>query len=336
MNKIVTPHSHNREIMKNTEPALCYDGAKPFARWQNEAREKLTELLGLAKFARCEQLFDVEWEHETETMTETRFTFQSEEGYFVPCHFCVPKGASGPLPLVICVQGHSKGMHVSFGRTHFPGEDPNAGEGDRQFALQIIENGYCALAIEQRNFGECGGTPDGPDCYNSAMSALLLGRTTAAERVWDVMRAIDVITEHFPQADSKKIALMGNSGGGTTTFYTACLDERIVLAMPSCAVCTYDASIAAMRHCACNFVPRIREYFNMGDLAGLVAPRKLIVVAGKEDRIFPLHGVLESYETVKKMYEAAGATGNCRLVLGEGGHRFYAAQSWPVFHGLFD
>lgn len=334
MNTLVTPHSHNQTIMKNTTPALRYDGKQPFSAWQAEARTKLIELLGLEKFTRCEPLLDIEWEKEDENMTEIRFTFQSEAGYFALCHLCVPKGAKEPLPLVICLQGHSKGMHVSLGRTLFPGEDPN--DADRGFALQAVANGYCALAIEQRNFGECGGTPEGPDCYNSTMAALLLGRTTAAERVWDVMRAIDVVTEHFSQVDSKKIAVMGNSGGGTATFYTACIDERISLAMPSCSVCTYDDSIAAMRHCACNFVPHIREYFNMGDLAGLIAPRKMVVVAGKKDGIFPLHGVLESYALIENMYAAAGVPEHCRLVLGEGGHQFYPEQSWPVFRELFD
>ena len=61
---------------------------------------------------------------------------------------------------------------------------------------------------------------------------------------------------------------MGNSGGGTATYYAACLDERISLAMPSCAVCSWDQSIAVKRHCACNYVPYIANYFDMGDMGG--------------------------------------------------------------------
>jgi len=33
----------------------------------------------------------------------------------------------------------------------------------------------------------------------------------------------------------------------------------------------------------------------MGDLALLIAPRPLIVVAGKKDTIFPIKGVRETY-----------------------------------------
>ena len=127
---------------------------------------------------------------------------------------------------------------------------------------------------------------------------------------------------------------MGNSGGGTATYYAACMEERICLAMPSCAVCTYKDSIGAMHHCSCNYVPNIANYFDMGDLAGIIAPRKLIVVNGVEDKIFPKDGVNETYEVIKDMYRAAGAENNCAHVEGPEGHRFYADLSWPVLHQM--
>jgi dienelactone hydrolase len=162
------------------------------------------------------------------------------------------------------------------------------------------------------------------------MNNILVGRTTTAERILDVSCVIDAICEHFDFIDAENINLMGNSGGGTATFYTACLEDRIKLAMPSCAVCTYKHSIAAMEHCVCNLIPGIANYFDMGDLAGLIAPRKLVVVNGKEDPIFPDEGVRESFEIIKKMYEAAGVPDNCALITGDGGHRLYADPAWPV------
>ena len=72
------------------------------------------------------------------------------------------------------------------------------------------------------------------------MAALLIGRTTVAERVWDVSRAIDAVAKYFPQADSRRVVCVGNSGGGTTAFYAACLDKRICVAVLSCSVCTFE------------------------------------------------------------------------------------------------
>jgi hypothetical protein len=68
----------------------------------------------------------------------------------------------------------------------------------------------------------------------------------------------------------------------------------------------------------------------MADLLGLFAPRPLVVVAGREDGIFPLGGVLVAFEQLRRIYAAAGAEEACHLVIGEGGHRFYAADAWPV------
>jgi len=83
-----------------------------------------------------------------------------------------------------------------------------------------------------------------------------------------------------------------------------------------------------MQHCTCNYIPRIALDFDMGDLCGLIAPRPFAILAGKEDPIFPLHGVQEGYAEVKQIYERMGALDNLTLVIGDGGHRFYAPQGW--------
>lgn len=324
--KNMSPLEKNRSVLHTLAPSARYDGASPFPAWQKENRARLGSLLGLP-LERCDDCFEIEYIKENDRFTETRFTFQSEPDYYVPCYFLAPAGAKGPLPTVICLQGHTKGMHISLGRTKYPGE---VVDGDHDFAIRAIAEGCCALVLEQRNFGECGGTEEGPDCYRSTMTALLTGRTTIGERVWDVCRAIDVLLRRFPQADAQKLICLGNSGGGTATFYTACMEERIRIAVPACSVCTYEDSIAAVSHCSCNYIPNIRRYFEMGDLAGLIAPRPLIIVAGREDDIFPLRGVKASFEQARALYAAAGAPENCSLVVGEGGHRFYADDTWPV------
>jgi hypothetical protein len=69
-------------------------------------------------------------------------------------------------------------------------------------------------------------------------------------------------------------------------------------------------------------------------LAILIAPKKLVVVCGKDDPIFPLHGVIQMFDIMKNLYRAAGAEDACALVIGQEGHRFYADDAWPVMHTL--
>ena len=329
------PQDVHRARMATLAPAHRYDGSESFGTWQTRARAKLLDLLGLP-LTLCDDRMTVEYERTLENFTEIRFQFQSEEGYFVPCHFLTPNGATGPLPVVICLQGHSKGMHISLARPKYPGDEESINGGDRDFAIRAVREGFCALTVEQRCFGECGGTEKGPDCNDASMTALLLGRTTIGERVWDVQRAIDVLEKHFPQADLSRIICMGNSGGGTTALFAGCVETRIRYCMPSCYFCAFEDSIGAMRHCACNYVPSLRLCFDAGDLAGLVAPRPMVVVAGREDPIFPFPGVEKAYAVAQRYYQAANAPDALRLVVGEGGHRFYADAAWPVMKALME
>lgn len=327
MDRNQNPLQHTSARIKAAEPSMRYTGGD-FAEWQEKARTKLSKLIGLP-FEYCDDLFRIESEEQHETHREIRFTFQSEAGYFVPCHLLIPANTEKPLPVVICIQGHSTGMHISLGRPKFDGDEEDISGGDRDFALGALKKGFCALTLEQRGMGECGGTPQGPACYVHTMANLLIGRTTIGERVWDVSRAIDVLEKYFPQVDKNKIICMGNSGGGTTTFYAACLEPRIVAAIPSCCFASYDDSIAAMRHCACNFIPDIRKYFDMGDLSGLIAPRTLILVSGEKDKIFPIASAKKCFEITKLLY--ANTDGACRHVIGSEGHRFYYDAAWSVF-----
>ena len=342
--KNMHPVIHKLELMKKMTPSMRYDGKEDFYAWQSRARGKLAELLGMDKFEKCDECFELEYKKETEEYTEYRFTVQSEEGYFFPSVLRVPKCSSersenGKLPLMICLQGHSTGMHISLGNPKYERDKESIAGGDRDFAVRAVKEGYAALVMEQRSFGECGSkAEDGvPDCEFSSMIAIMNGRTAIGERVWDVGRAIDAVEDHFSDVvDVDRINLMGNSGGGTTTYYAAALEERIKCAMPSCAVCTWAESITALLHCLCNYVPHIAEYFDMSDIGGLIAPRGVVVVNGALDGIFRKPGVDECCDMISRLYTAAGVPDRCDHVEGPGGHRFYADLAWPVFKKIVE
>ena len=327
-----------QQLTKDMVPSMAYDENVSLEEWQGKAHEKLTELLGLP-LSDCDIDFKVLTEEDYEDYKQITFEFQSEPGYYVPCTLLVPHGVEKPVAGVICLQGHSSGSHISLGIPKFPG-DESIIAGGRDFAVRAVKEGFCAIAMEQRYMGSKGRAQDGiPSCIssNTAMAGLLIGRTAIGERVWDIHRLVDVIEAEFTRyIDKDKIVCMGNSGGGTATFYASCYDERIGMSMPSCAVCTYEDSIIAMHHCPCNYIPNIRKYFNMGDLGCLIAPRPLVVVCGVEDNIFPLHGVEASFETIKKAYKKAGKEHLCHLVKGDGGHQFYPDDAWPIGKKLLE
>jgi hypothetical protein len=245
----------------------------------------------------------------------------------------IPKTLGKNIPLTICLSGHGSGMHISLGiAKNEKDEQTLKAWGHRAAAIRTIKEGRAALVIEARNFGETSKEGYGVSCEDAAHVALLSGRTVIGERVWDAMRILDAVLENFDVFDEKTIMCTGNSGGGTATYYLACLDERIAVAAPSCSVCTFDDSIGAMPHCICNYVPSVRKFFEMGDLAGLIAPRKLVVATGLKDAIFPIEGAKKAFATIQSIYDYLGFGDNCALVVGNDGHFFYADEIWEKIH----
>lgn len=343
MNAGLLPRKHLHGLLDTLAPSMRYDGKQELSAWQAEARAKLAELIGFGEIEKyaVKPVAEIEYDKYSEDLDcrEIRFKVWTEENVAVPCHLCVPKDANGKLPVVITLQGHSRGMHISLSRPKFPGDEQTCHGGDRDFVARALKEGICGIAMEQRCFGENGGNPEtsNPDCREPAMRAILMGRTLVGERVWDIMRLIDVLTTDpfFTEIiDVEKVLCLGNSGGGTATTYATAMDERIKIGVPSCAVCRYADSIGAMLHCECNYVPYIANYFDMGDLCALCAPRGLVVVSGAEDGIFPIAGAKACVDVGREAYKVAGREHAVVHVVGAGGHRFYADDSWPHIHKL--
>lgn len=332
-------HSHQyiADKIRKTKPIMAFQREADFAEWKVKCKEKLEELLGLP-FELCADMFVITEEKDTKLYRQICFEFQSEEGYFVPCDLLIPIDAKEPFPVAICLQGHSSGKNISMGIKQYDSDTESMMKG-RDFAIQAVQEGFCAVVLDQRYMGVAGHNANGqPGCCttNQALPALLIGRSAIGERVWDVMRLIDVMEKYLTDyIDKDKIMCLGNSGGGTTTFYAAALDERIHMAIPSCAVCTFEDSIVDIHHCCCNYAPGIRKYFNMGDIGCLIAPRRLVVVCGIHDEIFPLKGVEKSYAVIESAYQENGSGENCRLVKGDGGHQFYPKDVWPIVNEWF-
>ena len=298
-------------------PKHSYDSCSDYEKWKATIKEKFIELTGLNEIAKneCPLNVQIEWEEQKDGYKLVRFTFESEVGETVPCYLLIPDTGKAKYPVAITMQGHSTGFHNSIGEPKYEGDEKNYPR--TALALQAVKNGFVALAIEQRGMGERKSQSENrlpeKNCQYAAMVALGLGRTLLGERIWDIHRAIDILSL-FPECDTDKILITGNSGGGTISYYAACYDERIKLSVPSCSFCPYKESILSIAHCTCNYLPFAYKWFDMQDLACMLAPRNLVVVTGQKDPIFPIEGVRRGFETVKDIYAKNGAADKCRLV----------------------
>lgn len=328
-----SPSAVHYRLMDQSPLSLRYDGG-PVEAWQVRLREKLRELIGMPETPRVPLHVRHCWTQAHELGSIEKIVFTSEAHADVPGYVCLPKNVKPPYRFWICLQGHSTGAHQSIAVEKDDEFTPRQINGDRDFAIGCMKHGLAALCIDQRSMGyrlerEQPWVREDSSCHDAVMHALMLGRTILGERVYDVDRAIDYLAERGDVA-MDELGVMGNSGGGTVSIYAGALLERIRYMMPSCSFCTYRDSILAIPHCSCNYIPRLYQYAECADILGLFAPRPVVVVNGRTDEIFPIDAVQRAFADLQGIYAAAGAADQCRLVVGDGGHRFYADAAWPV------
>jgi dienelactone hydrolase len=333
------PETAHRLLLERAAPRLAFDPTRALAAQRPPLRAKLLELLAIPEAEPGPVRID--WERREDGVLERRFLVHPEPGAAMPCHLLLPERP--PAAIVLCLQGHTSGMHLSLGR---PG-DARAAElvaGGRDYARQALARGQGALAVELRGFGErrdrrppgvrdrsAERDPLDPNatCRHAAMVALLLGRTSLGEKILDLRAALRAL-EDFPETRGLPVWALGNSGGGTLAWYAAAVEPGIAgLVLGSC-FCTYAASLAAVDHCCDNYLPGALSWFDLPDLGVLVAPRPLVVVQGDADPLFPEAGVRAAFARARAIWEAARASDRCRLLFCRGGHRFYPEEAWAA------
>lgn len=311
--------------------------------WQAAFRPRLQELLGLTVMARevpfryrAERLESVR----LEGYTREKWHLWTEPNVPLPIWVLIPdKPAARPYPLIISVHGHNV-PEIYIGLARNEEERKKITEGDRDIAVQAVQQGYLCVHLTTRGFGETMRPDDRKakkicSCRTALLHGIMFGRTMIGYRVWDVSRVLDWITRQHP-VDAARIAITGNSSGGTTSLFAAACEPRIRVSVPSCYFCTFHASIGSIHHCECNYVPGLLREAEMYDVAGLIAPRPLLAIAGLTDDIFPVAAVRESHRRLREIYRVAGVEDRCELFVGDGGHRYYKQASWPFVKKWFN
>lgn len=330
--------THFDDLYSSAEMEYAFIGTtqKEFDVWQREFRDKLKEKLGISKLEKQLSSFKVRAQKvDTEDIgfaIRERWVLWTEPTVPLPFILLLPKNKSGKLPLMITPHGHGKNTESYAGVYHSEQERVEGEVGERNVAIQAVQNGFIAIAPTARGFGKTR-TPEDKikdatsSCRIQLMHDLLVGRTPIGDRVWDISKLIDWALSELP-VDESNIIVSGNSGGGTTTLFAGACDTRITMSIPSSYFCTFVGSIGVIHHCDCNYIPGILEYGEMSDIAGLTAPRFFCALNGKDDNIFPLAEARKAFANLKKIYTVAGVPDNCELYVGNAGHRYYKEGAW--------
>lgn len=317
--------------------------ADEWAIWHAQLRMKVLKVLGELPRGVDLQPRVLE-ERELPKYRLEKVAIQSETGISIPCYVLTPREIAPPYRPIIALHGHGSG-----GAAHLVGrvrhaetrseEEAHIRALNYDYAHQLACHGYMVFVPEQRGFGERMETLPGmavgdamwqSSCRALAFNTLLLGKTLMGLRVWDVMRTLDYIASR-PEEKVSGVGCVGLSGGGTTTLYAAAIDPRISVAVLSGAFSTFRSSIMSTIHCDCNYLPGIMQYAEMADIAGLIAPRPLLIEAGTLDPIFPIDAVREASQEVAQIYSCLGVPERFDQDVFEGGHRFSGNKTFAWF-----
>jgi dienelactone hydrolase len=323
-------------------PALHFaaTGADSARAWQKTVRARLIERLGGFPETRAALRPEVLESRDFDAYTRDRVVFQTRENLSAIGYLLLPKDRPRPLPAIVCFSGHGRGVDDIVGIAPDGTQQLARGTGyAKEYALQCVEHGYATLALEQLGFGarrDAAARKAGPaenSCRPAACAALLFGQTMIGLRVWDAMRAIDYLATR-PEVDMQRIATLGASGGGTTSLFTAALDDRVRVGVVSAYFNTFRDSIVCISHCPDNYVPGLVRDMEMSDVAGLVAPRALFIESGRLDRIFPIEGSRRSVEHAKQIYDSLGVPERLGYEIHDGAHEFHGVGAFEFLRRM--
>jgi dienelactone hydrolase len=215
---------------------------------------------------------------------EERVLFAGFEGG-VPAFRLVPPGA-GPFPGVVAFHQHHSEWHL--GKSEVAGR---VGDPLQAFGPALARRGVAVLApdaigFEDRRARGPGVEPrdgDGPQHHNEMAYRLVRGGLLATTVLRDAAAAVSVLAAD-PRVDAGVVGALGHSYGGNTTLFLAALDERVAFAGASGAACTYRRRMADRTGIElASIVPGILEVADIEDIAGLIAPRPLLLVSAADD-----------------------------------------------------
>jgi len=209
--------------------------------------------------------------------------FASYPGHYVSGNLYRPTGRAGRHPAVLSPHGHWEN-----------GRFLERSEKDAQALIdkgaeRTIEAARYPLQARAANLARLGFVVFHYDMVGYADSKPLVHRQGFADaeallrlqshiglQTWNSIRALDFLVS-LPDVDGTRLAVTGESGGGTQTMMLLATDDRIGTAFPSVMV-----SGAMQGGCVCENAPLLRIGTNNIEIAALLAPKPLAMSAAND------------------------------------------------------
>jgi dienelactone hydrolase len=284
----------------------------------HELRRRLSAFVGFQTPSDPAPVLTVIAERRRTGYTEGLVSYRSEDES-VPALLLSPEHPCGG-GVVVHHQHHSQ-WHL--------GKSEVAGlQGDRwqAFGPALARRGVTVLApdavgFEDRRPGGPGTDSRPSDCrdyFNLMCYQLVRGSVLMSTVLTDAGAAHSVLAERA-NIDPTRVGVLGHSMGGATALFHAALDARICFAAVSGAACTYrDRMERSTGIEATQVLPGVLDLCDLDDIAGLIAPRPLLLCSATEDEYS--HDAPAIADAAAMAYRAAEAPDGLAHMRFQGAH----------------
>jgi dienelactone hydrolase len=329
---------HRNFAARNRTMGFRAHSAAEAKAWIRRARAKLVDLLGLERMKAASPQAQMTDSVDCGDHVRQRWLMRTEKHVTMPFFALLPKGATGRLPAVLCPHGHGGGgKAATAGVGGHPDIVAAIADCNYDYGVQFARAGFLAFCPDARGFGERQEKDFreqviADSCHALQLMGLPQGITLAGMWAFDLMRLADHVLAR-PDVLPDRLGCAGLSGGGLQTLYFSAVDTRA-----TCAVVSgyfYGARNALLdfpTNGGCNIIPHLWEYFDMGDLGAMIAPRALLIETGDQD-IFNgelgVKNVLPQVAIARRAYRRLGAVGRIAHDLFPGPHRWHGVEAIP-------
>ncbi len=232
-----------------------------------------------------------------------KLVYESLPHYYVTANVYVPTSTTPPFPAVLGTAGHSnEGKAYSL---------------YQRVWIAFAKRGFLVLAYDPPGQGERSEYWDselgrsqvgGPTSEHTmaGIQCLLTGTNIARYFIWDGIRAVDYLLTR-QDVDPKRIAVTGNSGGGTQSSYLAALEPRLAAAAPSCYLTSWEKQWMdpGPQDAEQDFVNFLKDGLDFGDFLISFAPKPIKMMAAIRD-FFPIDGARATFAEARRIFEVMG------------------------------
>ncbi len=239
--------------------------------------------------------------YELPDLTIWNVVLESRPGFYLCGNLYVPKGKKGPFPAIVNPHGHWVNGRLEM-QPDVPKADPagkmGAGRGNLvSIGINLARHGMICFAYDAVGYNDTNQVEH--MTFTKDLKPWLWGVSEMGLQIWNSIRVTDYL-ESLSIVDKSRIGATGASGGGSQTFLLTAVDERIKVAVPVNMVSAYMQG-----GCLCENGPGLRVGTDNVEVAAVMAPRPLLLVAATGD--WSSKNPTEEWPTIKKVYDLYGA-----------------------------